>query len=78
MDAIHLSHATTADGRHMQFFYNPENNLLVVDVVERGRNTLGRELVRMRIPPAYTPAERRSLNRQFREQAMREATAELA
>jgi hypothetical protein len=44
--AIHQTMVTTAQGNTLSFFYNPENNLLVVDLVHKNEKG-GNEVVRM-------------------------------
>ena len=46
MAGIHQSTITTKGGNTLSFFYNPENDLLVVDLVRKDQKG-GNELVRM-------------------------------
>lgn len=54
-DNIHRHPITTKQGNTLSFFYNPENNLLVIDLIDTSE-VGGNELIRM------TLDERKLLN----------------
>ena len=47
-DQIERFNCTTKKGNILSFFYNPDNNLLVVDLVGKGEEG-GNEIVRMKL-----------------------------
>jgi hypothetical protein len=63
----YLFNATLGDGRTVQIFVNPDDNLLVVDVVEKS-GKFGNEIVRQTIPPPFKASEKRSMRRQVQAQ----------
>lgn len=46
MSDIQMHNITTKAGNTLSFFYNPENDLLVVDLIHKNEKS-GNELVRM-------------------------------
>lgn len=53
LNAIQRHSFKTRGGNTLEFFYNPENNLLVVDLISFSENGGGNELVRRTLDESY-------------------------